>query len=93
MSNVKTLLHSAVAGVVTLGVLGAFSPSQAGPAEMPKFKFEKCYGIAKAGKNDCQTSNSACAGTNTVDGRKDAWIYVPAGTCGKIVGGSTKPAS
>lgn len=93
MSNMKTLLHSAVAGVVTLGVLGAFSPAQSQPAEMPKFKFEKCYGISKAGKNDCQTSNSACAGTNTVDGRNDAWIYVPAGTCSKIVGGSMKPAS
>jgi uncharacterized membrane protein len=55
------------------------------------FKTEKCYGIAKAGKNDCQTANSSCAGTSRRDGQKDAWIYVPAGTCEKLVGGSTQP--
>ena len=49
---------------------------------------EKCYGIAKAGKNDCQTSSHSCAGTATKDGQGDSWIYVPAGTCEKITGGS-----
>ncbi|WP_413206912.1 DUF2282 domain-containing protein [Rhodospirillum sp. A1_3_36] len=49
---------------------------------------EKCYGVAKAGKNDCQTAKSSCAGTSKVDGQKDAWVYVPAGTCEKLVGGS-----
>ena len=49
---------------------------------------EKCYGIVKAGHNDCATANSSCAGTSTDDGQKDAWIYVPKGTCEKIVGGS-----
>jgi uncharacterized membrane protein len=49
---------------------------------------EKCYGIAKAGKNDCQTSTHSCAGTATKDGQGDSWIYVPAGTCEKITGGS-----
>ena len=49
---------------------------------------EKCYGIAKAGKNDCQTASHSCAGMATKDGQADSWIYVPAGTCAKIVGGS-----
>ncbi|MGB0697435.1 MAG: DUF2282 domain-containing protein [Rhodospirillaceae bacterium] len=53
---------------------------------------EKCYGIAKAGKNDCQTSNTSCAGTSKVDNQGDAWIFVPTGTCEKIVGGSLKSA-
>jgi uncharacterized membrane protein len=52
---------------------------------------EKCYGIAKAGKNDCQTTSHSCAGTASADGQADSWIYVPAGTCDKIVGGSLKP--
>lgn len=56
--------------------------------EMPK-GFEKCYGIAKAGKNDCASGSEACAGQSTVDGSKDAWLGVPVGTCSKIVGGST----
>ncbi|PWR23967.1 DUF2282 domain-containing protein [Zavarzinia compransoris] len=52
---------------------------------------EKCYGVVKAGQNDCQTASSSCAGTSTVDGQKDAWILVPAGTCAKLVGGSAAP--
>ena len=48
---------------------------------------EKCYGIAKAGKNDCQTDHSSCAGTSKKDGQTDAWLAVPKGACEKIVGG------
>lgn len=49
---------------------------------------EKCFGVAKAGQNDCQTASSSCAGTSTIDGQKDAWLLVPAGTCAKLNGGS-----
>lgn len=56
-------------------------------AAMPK-GFEKCYGIAKAGKNDCASGAGACAGQSKVDAAKDAWLGVPEGTCEKIVGGS-----
>jgi uncharacterized membrane protein len=48
---------------------------------------EKCAGIVKAGKNDCGTSKSACAGTATADRDPEAWILVPAGTCERIAGG------
>ena len=48
---------------------------------------EKCYGIAKAGKNDCQTAKSSCAGTSKADAQADAWISVPKGACEKIIGG------
>ena len=75
---------AAVAGLLAAG-LGA---AQAGPAPEPKFGAEKCFGIAKAGKNDCQTAASACAGTSNKDHQADAWIYVPKGTCDKIVGAS-----
>lgn len=54
---------------------------------------EKCYGIAKAGKSDCGSTTLSCGGESTVDGDKHAWIYVPKGTCDKIVGGSTKEGS
>ena len=66
--------------------------AQAGPAAMPTgFQAEKCYGIAKAGLNDCQTASHSCAGTSTKDMDHASWIYVPAGTCQKIAGGSTMP--
>ena len=56
-------------------------------------KAEKCYGIAKAGKNDCaiKSLGTSCAGSATKDGIADAWIYVKKGTCDKIIGGSTTP--
>lgn len=55
---------------------------------------EKCYGVAKAGKNDCASAgNNSCAGTSTKDADGKAWMYVPAGLCAKIVGGSTEAKS
>jgi uncharacterized membrane protein len=43
---------------------------------------EKCYGIAKAGQNDCaSTGNNSCAGTSKKDYEKGAWVLVPKGTC------------
>ena len=64
----------------------------AGPAPVPtNFTPEKCYGIAKAGLNDCQTATHSCAGTSTKDRDPASWIYVPAGTCNKIAGASLMP--
>ena len=48
---------------------------------------EKCFGIAKAGKNDCQTATSSCAGTSKKDAQSDAWLSLPKGVCEKIAGG------
>ena len=79
---------SALATVISLAALSA---AQAGPAPTPGFDHEKCYGIAKAGKNDCQTATHSCAGTATKDAAGDSWIYVPAGTCDKISAGSLQP--
>lgn len=60
-------------------------------ASAEEAKTEKCYGIAKAGKNDCQTATSSCAGTAKKDMQKDAFLAVPAGTCAKIAGASLTP--
>ncbi|BCL71600.1 conserved hypothetical protein [Vibrio nigripulchritudo MADA3029] len=49
---------------------------------------EKCYGVAKAGKNDCATKTSSCAGTSKEDFQKDAFIVVPKGLCDRLAGGS-----
>lgn len=49
--------------------------------------FEKCAGIAKAGKNDCQANGHSCAGQAKKDGDPNEWVSVPKGTCDKIVGG------
>jgi len=65
--------------------------ANAGPAPVPPFKTEKCYGIAAAGQNDCQTATHSCAGEAKMANAGDSWIYVPAGTCLKINGGSLTP--
>ena len=88
MKTSQFLISTAVIAALTMPF---GSGAHAGPAPQPKFDAEKCYGVSKAGKNDCQTANSSCAGTSRRDGQKDAWIYVPAGTCDKLVGGSSQP--
>ena len=63
------------------------------PKEMPKPKAketEKCYGIAKAGKNDCAWAGGACHASLTKDGDPTGWILMPKGLCERIVGGSLK---
>ncbi len=74
-----------------LTALAAPLAAMAGPAAVPNFQAEKCYGIAKAGLNDCQTASHSCAGTSTKDMDGASWIYVPSGTCDKIAGGSIQP--
>jgi len=54
-------------------------------------KMEKCYGVAGAGHNDCAAGpGTSCAGTSKVDDQKNAWIYIPEGTCERLTGGSLK---
>jgi uncharacterized membrane protein len=46
---------------------------------------EKCWGVAKAGQNDCAAGpGTTCAGTAKADYQKNAWKLVPAGTCVSI---------
>src|SRR5690349_9838934 len=52
MLNTRTLIGSALAAATTLGAAAA---ALAGPAAQPEYSFEKCYGVVKAGQNDCQT--------------------------------------
>lgn len=43
---------------------------------------EKCYGVSKAGENDCAAGpGTSCAGTSVVDYQGNAWTYVDAGSC------------
>ena len=85
--NLKTKSVLAASAMIAALTLTAVPAAQAKDKEKPT---EKCFGIAKAGQNDCSTANSSCAGTSTTDGQKDAWILTPKGTCEKIVGGSLK---
>jgi uncharacterized membrane protein len=87
--NTRYLIASALAVAVVAPV--ALSAQKPVPAPTG-FKTEKCYGIAKAGKNDCaSTGNNSCGGSSKLNSDPKAWIYVPAGYCDRIVGGSLQP--
>ena len=82
-------LRSTLVAAISLALAG-LAQAQEHP-EKPTYDYDKCYGIVKAGKNDCFTASNSCAGTTTVNAQRDAWIYVPKGTCDKIVGGNLGP--
>lgn len=86
MKRQNTIAQAAIVGMFTVGILSVAPTAMAAKKDM-----EKCYGIVKAGQNDCQTSNSSCAGTAEIDNKPTAFIVVPKGTCDKITGGSLKP--
>jgi uncharacterized membrane protein len=86
--NKRLFLASALAAAISTPLL----LSAQKPVPAPTWKAEKCYGIAKAGKNDCaSTGNNSCGGSSKLDRDPKAWIYVPEGYCDRIVGASKTP--
>lgn len=82
--NARNLATVAVSlSALVAGVALAQSSSQ-----MPDKKttaVEKCYGVSKAGQNDCKAgAGTTCAGTAKMDYQGNAWKNVPAGTCTSI---------
>ena len=79
--NQRLIVSSALASVLALGLIG-----QASAEEKAK---EKCFGIAKAGQNDCAnlSGSHSCAGQSKADKGVDEWKYVAKGTC-KDLGGT-----
>jgi len=77
-----------IAAALLLAATATFSAAPAQAAEQ-----EQCFGVAKAGANDCKAGSHDCAGHATVDRDPASFIMVPAGTCEKLVGGHTKPQS
>jgi uncharacterized membrane protein len=86
MSTKNRLLQSAIAGILAVGIAQAAEDPKAAPKE-------KCYGIAKAGQNDCGTARHSCAGKATKSNAPDEWKYVPKGTCQSLGGTTTAGAA
>ncbi len=80
----KTAILAAAVGSLFVLAGPAFSADDA--------KTEKCYGVAKAAKNDCAGAAHACAGQSTKDGSPKEFLTLPKGTCARLVGGSLTPA-
>ena len=82
--NQRLILSTALASVLAMGML-----STVNAAETPAGK-EKCFGIAKAGQNDCAnlSGTHSCAGQSKADMGADEWKYVGKGTCASMGGKS-----
>ena len=88
MNANQNLLSAAVGSLLILGL----TSGSVNAADKPEM--EKCFGVAKAGKNDCAGNKSAhaCANHAAQSGDPLDWVVVPKGTCSKIAGGSLKAA-
>jgi uncharacterized membrane protein len=85
MNRRNLILAAALTGLTALGATNVMAA---------KDGKEKCYGIAKAGANDCAdaTGTHSCAGQAKVDNDPNEWKYVDKGTCEEM-GGSLKPGA
>ncbi len=84
MKTTKILTATALAGILSLAV--------AQTAQAAETANEKCYGVVKAGKNDCGSNAHSCAGHAAKDGDAAEWVMTPKGLCEKLVNGSLAPA-
>jgi uncharacterized membrane protein len=79
--NQRLIVSSALASALALGLMNTASAADSGAKE-------KCYGIAKAGQNDCAnlSGSHSCAAQTKVDGDPADWKYVAKGTCHNLKG-------
>ena len=86
MTIKKTIASGVIAGAVALAMSGAAHNAEAADKE-------KCYGVVKAGQNDCGNASKtpSCMGHAEIDGDGGEWISLPEGLCEKLVGGSLEP--
>jgi uncharacterized membrane protein len=83
--NHKLALSSAFASALALGLISTASAQDMSKDTKGK---EKCYGIAKAGQNDCAnlSGSHSCAGQAKVDNDPGEWKYVGKGSCKDMKG-------
>ena len=79
----NTIKHSTLAlGIAALAALSTGAAMAQDKGASIKGEKERCYGISKAGQNDCAAgAGTTCAGTSKVDYQANAWKYVAKGTC------------
>ena len=78
------LIAAAISGALAFGALTVATQVS---AEEEK---EKCYGVVKAGKNDCAGTGHSCQGQAKADSDANEFIVLPAGTCDRLTGGVVK---
>ena len=87
MAKLLNKTFMVAAAVATIAVSGALVSNEVQAAIIG---MEKCYGVTKAGKNDCGANGHSCAGNAKVDGDPNEWLYLPKGFCNRLNGGTTE---
>jgi uncharacterized membrane protein len=85
------MANRAITAIGSLLTLGSAVWSTPAPAADKTDNLEKCFGVVKAGKNDCAGPTHDCAGQSKRDGDGKDFINVPKGTCERLSGGSPVP--
>lgn len=83
MTKKQALISTAVSSLLAVGALAVSGTAAAQD-------MEKCYGIVKAGANDCAGPGHTCQGQAATDASPEEFILLPAGTCDRIAGGEVK---
>lgn len=96
------IIINAISAVLALGITGTSTTLLAEQVQQNKTAgqdmmqgppvqgMERCFGVAKAGMNDCGNASHGCGGEAKIDRDKNEWIFIPTGLCKKISGGSTQ---
>lgn len=93
--NDRKLTGLALAGTLAMAASVAGTAEAAPPAWAKKgMEIEKCYGVSKAGQNDCgaKDGSHSCTGGAKTDSSPNEWVYVPKGLCAKLAKSSTGPS-
>ena len=88
-TSLKTLALSTMFGAAAMVAANTVAFADDAKMAADKAGMEHCFGVAKAGKNDCAAAGHACAGQASKDMDKASWVSLPMGVCGKLAGGST----
>ena len=90
MKNTNRRLFAATALSAAMGLAMAMTGAPASAADTPQAaKLEKCFGVTKAGLNDCAAGAHSCVGQATRDRDPASFVLLPKGDCNKIAGGKT----
>jgi uncharacterized membrane protein len=82
--NTRDAINAGVILAIAGAMLGAVAASLRHGVQAPR---ERCYGVARAGANDCANALHSCATQATKDSQSQEWIAVPNGTCLRLAGG------
>ncbi len=88
-NKASALIAAGALAAVSMATVSSVTAAEGEMSGEMKMEMEKCYGVVKAGANDCAGAGHSCAGQASADASSAEFIMLPSGTCDKLAGGST----